>query len=407
MKYTFYTHGIFRMLLIAAFCLAGSFPSTPTAAAPPQGSKMDGQARASAGYKGPGFVLVKVDRAPLLPSMHDAGHETDPQGNLATTRWDSDNQAGDSSYTGTFKVVDTVVEKNTGNSQVFTVEKEGSVSWTPPPAVAPPGFVYQPQPKFSGTAKTIGARTEISSEPDLEIAGFDVTDSWAPDNRLCEVQLAYGPNGIKTWANKPVVFPDLKKIQEVQEQGYPFLINIAVGATRPDGVRQAVVYVYEARPEVTLASTLSPPQVLPKPPEKPVAPPRAVPAPTPARVSTPEITPKPPAPPVPSTPKPSSAEQHFEVYNLGDAMNILQSADKPRGTLSADAGKLKYQEAGKTVFSASRAEITEIDANTVLGYDTGTFHVILKSGKTYNFAPASLNVADGQKMRESIKHALR
>jgi hypothetical protein len=42
----------------------------------------------------------------------------------------------------------------------------------------------------------------------------------------------------------------------------------------------------------------------------------------------------------------------------------------------------------------------------VLGYDTGTFHVILKSGKTYNFAPASLSVTDGQKMLESIKQAL-
>jgi hypothetical protein len=74
--------------------------------------------------------------------------------------------------------------------------------------------------------------------------------------------------------------------------------------------------------------------------------------------------------------------------------------------LSVAGGKLKYQEAGKTVFIVGRGEITEIDANTVLGYDTGTFHVILKSGKTYNFAPASLSVTDGQKMLESIKQAL-
>jgi hypothetical protein len=86
-------------------------------------------------------------------------------------------------------------------------------------------------------------------------------------------------------------------------------------------------------------------------------------------------------------------------------MNILQSANKPRGILSIGGSRLKYQEAGKPVFSVGRTEIKEIDANTLLGYNTGTFHVILKSGKTYNFAPASLSVADGQKMLESMKHA--
>ena len=70
------------------------------------------------------------------------------------------------------------------------------------------------------------------------------------------------------------------------------------------------------------------------------------------------------------------------------------------------AGKLRYVEAGKEVFSVGPAEIKEIDANSVLGYNTGTFHVILNSGPTYNFAPASLSISDGQKMLDSLKRAL-
>jgi len=185
-------------------------------------------------------------------------------------------------------------------------------------------------------------------------------------------------------------------------------------------VSVAVTYVTPENGPAPVPTSVSTPEITPKAPQKPVAPTHAKTAPAPASVSTPEVTPKPPVRPVaptptaqpkpPSTPTPAqktaSAEPRFEVYNLGDGVNILQSANKPRGTLSVAGGKLKYQEAGKTVFIVGRGEITEIDANTVLGYDTGTFHVILKSGKTYNFAPASLSVTDGQKMLESIKQAL-
>ena len=88
-------------------------------------------------------------------------------------------------------------------------------------------------------------------------------------------------------------------------------------------------------------------------------------------------------------------------------MNILQNPNKPKGTLSVVRGKLRYEEAGKEVFSLAPSDIKELDANSVLGYSTGTIHVILKSGTTYNFAPASLSVTDGQKMLDSLKGALR
>ena len=414
MNYTFHTQGIFRMFLIVALCLAGGFPSASTAAARPQSTKTVGQAKPNTGYKGPGFVLVNIKRSPPDRPMHETGTGKQPDGSMSTTRYDRDTQAGDSSYAGTYKDVFTIVDKVTGQSRDATTEKQSSVSWTPPPAVVPPGYVYQPQPKLSGYVKGSGPLIHLPGlEPDPTAAGFSVTESWGlPDSRFSELSLSYGPNGIKTWINKPLAFPDMKRIQESLDEDGHWQIELDVGADLKFGSLD-VDYVYEYRPEVTIASAPPLPQEPPKPPEKPGVPPRAKPAPAPASVSTPEITPKPPAPPAavskpPATTatKPSTTGRGFEVYNLGDGVNILQSADKPRGTLSVEGGKLIYQEAGKTVFSVGRAEITEIDANSLLGYNTGTCHVILKSGKTYNFAPASLSVADGQKMLEGIKHAL-
>jgi hypothetical protein len=302
------------------------------------------------------------------------------------------------------------VDKATGESRVDSSDEiEGSVSWTPPPAVVPPGYVYHPQPKLSGYAKVIGPYPEY----DLRSAYFYVLESWVPRSNFMQLALSYNPDGMKTEISKPLVFPDLKNIQEQLSPSGTWEIKLEVNASLMNHGGLDVVYVYEYRPEVTLASALPVAPEPSKPPQKPSAPPRAKPAPPPANVSTPEVTPKPPAPPAAqpkltaaATTKPSTAGQHFEVYNLGDGVNIFQSADKPRGTLSVEEGKLKYQEAGKTVFSVGRAEITEINANSLLEYNTGTFHVALKSGKTYNFAPASLNIADGQKMLESIKHAL-
>jgi acyl dehydratase len=53
----------------------------------------------------------------------------------------------------------------------------------------------------------------------------------------------------------------------------------------------------------------------------------------------------------------------------------------------------------------TRAEVKEITANAVLGYNTGTFHVILKSGKSYNFALTSLDITDLRGWNESRRRA--
>ena len=107
-----------------------------------------------------------------------------------------------------------------------------------------------------------------------------------------------------------------------------------------------------------------------------------------------------------ATPETGGAVSKYEVFNLGEGVSILQNPNKSKGVLSVVGGKLRYEEAGKEVFSLAPSEIKEIDANSILGYNTGTIHVILSSGPTYNFAPASLSLTDGQKMLDSLKRAL-
>jgi hypothetical protein len=96
----------------------------------------------------------------------------------------------------------------------------------------------------------------------------------------------------------------------------------------------------------------------------------------------------------------------FEVLNLGEGINIFQNANKPKGTLSVAGGKVKYEEAGKEIFSAAPAEITDVGMNVILGVNTGTFHLVLKSGKTFNFVPASLRPAETSSIVEALHSAL-
>ncbi len=101
-----------------------------------------------------------------------------------------------------------------------------------------------------------------------------------------------------------------------------------------------------------------------------------------------------------------SAALRFEVLNLAEAASILQDPDKAKGMLSLVAGKLQYEEGGAKLFSAAPREIKEIAPNVILGINTGTFHVILDSGKTYNFVAASLSPADSQSIVDSLRRAL-
>jgi hypothetical protein len=103
----------------------------------------------------------------------------------------------------------------------------------------------------------------------------------------------------------------------------------------------------------------------------------------------------------------SAAGERFDVYNLGDVASILQSHNKIKGMLILTGQKLTYEEAGKEVFSTSLSGIKEVGANVILGLNTGTFHINLTSGKTYNFIAGSLRPADSQSVIDSLRKAIQ
>lgn len=101
-----------------------------------------------------------------------------------------------------------------------------------------------------------------------------------------------------------------------------------------------------------------------------------------------------------------SATQSFEVYNLGQAVSIFQGG-KAQGTLSVAGRTLKYEEEGKEVFSAAAKDVKEIALTSIAGFSIGAFHVILNTGKMYNFMPASLRANDSQTIVNSLLKALQ
>ncbi len=127
----------------------------------------------------------------------------------------------------------------------------------------------------------------------------------------------------------------------------------------------------------------------------------------PAAVSTP-ATPSTASAPAAKTEEKGAAESaQFEVISLADVAGILQKGNRPKGTLTLSASKLRYEESGKEVFAVATADIQEVAANTFLGVNTGTFHVILNSGQTYNFIAASLRPADSQSIIDALRKVMK
>lgn len=108
-----------------------------------------------------------------------------------------------------------------------------------------------------------------------------------------------------------------------------------------------------------------------------------------------------------STAAAGTQTQQFSVYNLGDATSIFQNPGKAKGQLVVGGGKLDYEQDGKVIFTAKTADIQEIAPNVFFGLNTGTFHIILISGKTYNFVSSSLTPADTNAIVESLHGALK
>ena len=130
-----------------------------------------------------------------------------------------------------------------------------------------------------------------------------------------------------------------------------------------------------------------------------------------ASASAPASTPAPAQAATPAA-KPAAAKAgkeslQFEVYGLADMVPVLQTHNKAKGTLSLANGQLRFEESGKEVFSAPASDVKEVEVNSLGGFNTGTFHVILNSGKTYHFMAASLRPADGQSMVDALKRALK
>jgi hypothetical protein len=119
-----------------------------------------------------------------------------------------------------------------------------------------------------------------------------------------------------------------------------------------------------------------------------------------------EVTGKGPAPPAtPATPG-AAATQRYEAFHLGNPLEALQAHGKVKGALVVSAGKLRYEEGNKILFNVALREVKEVEINTIGGFNTGTFHVILTSGKTYHFAPGSLHAGDNQIMVGALRKAL-
>jgi hypothetical protein len=123
--------------------------------------------------------------------------------------------------------------------------------------------------------------------------------------------------------------------------------------------------------------------------------PAAPPAPTPA-------TPTEPAAPATA----GAATQRYAVYSLSDPGEILHIRDKVKGALVVSSGKIRCEEGSKVLFDAALSDIKEIEMNTIGGFDTGTFHIILKSGKTYHFAPVSLHHSESRTIVDALHKVL-
>lgn len=105
--------------------------------------------------------------------------------------------------------------------------------------------------------------------------------------------------------------------------------------------------------------------------------------------------------------KDASDFTQFDVISLADVAAIFQKGNRPQGTLKLFANKLRYEESGKEVFAFATSDIKEVAPNTFLGVNTGTFHIILNSGQSYNFIAASLRPADSQTILDSLRKAVK
>jgi hypothetical protein len=97
-------------------------------------------------------------------------------------------------------------------------------------------------------------------------------------------------------------------------------------------------------------------------------------------------------------------ELRFEVIHI-KGKNIL-TPSKIKGILTWSKGKLRLEESGQEIFALTPADIKEIDMNLVLGVSANSLHIILNSGKKYDFWAASLKPAETKSIADTLKRAV-
>jgi hypothetical protein len=113
----------------------------------------------------------------------------------------------------------------------------------------------------------------------------------------------------------------------------------------------------------------------------------------------------PPATPTTAGGTTTPGELRFEVVHI--AGKKILTPGKIKGVLTWSKGKLRLEESGQEVFTLTPAEIKEVEMNMWLGVSTNSFHIILTSGKKYDFWAASLKPAETKFIADSLKRALQ
>lgn len=265
-----------------------------------------------------------------------------------------------------------------------------------PPRRAAWASVSQAEPRTG----QYGAEIEVSPDATPEITQVKPSQAGAGD----EVTLTIAGRNFSRGAYVSFTNPAIHVVSTRRVSATQLEARVAIGGR----VTAGAVSLYVSNPASSVAETLFTitGALAPSAPEAEGV---ASGSSTAASAAAPTASPAPAATPA-STPAPAaiagSTTQRFQVYNLGDVVSILESSNKPKGTLAISGGRLSYQEGDKEVFSVPLGEIKEVEANTLLGVNTGTFHVILNSGKTYNFVAASLRPAESQQIVDSLRKAL-
>ena len=97
-------------------------------------------------------------------------------------------------------------------------------------------------------------------------------------------------------------------------------------------------------------------------------------------------------------------ELRFEVIHI-KGKNLL-TPSKIKGVMTWSKGKLRLEESGQEIFVLTPADIKEIDMNLVLGVSANSFHIMLNSGKKYDFWAASLKPAETKSIADTLKRAV-